>query len=625
MTVKNGSSFIAAFLILLSLNPFNSKAQEGSDEINSIHGNFQVDAQYYNYDSLIGAPKVPEKMLSNAFGNLNYQRGKFSAGLRYEAYNSVMQGFDARYKGQGITNRFARYQDKLVDITIGNIYEQFGSGLLFRTYYEPGLLYDNSLDGIRVISNPYKGLTLKGLVGKQRSFFTVGPGTVRGFDGELNINEALDSLASNIKTKFIIGGTFVSKFQSDQDPNLVLPENVGSYGGRLNVIHEGFNVFAEYVMKENDPSAANKTTANGKTYYSYKNGDAFFLSSSYATEGFSVLFQAKRIDNMSYRSDRDASLQNLMSNYLPATTKQHTYLMPAFNPYATQPLGELGGMIEIAYKAKKGSLLGGKYGMDITINYSHASGLKQYGVNDSTTSMTLYKTKWDLAELNNGVHHIDSIPVDNNGTITYKKETVRNFYAQRYYQDFFIEVSKKFNKKVKGNFMYAHQFYNKNIVQFGSKFAGYDNIFADIFIADITWKYKTGAAIRFESQALITNNSSNPNAGSWTTNLIEWTPSTHFFIAVLDQINFDNPDKANITAIVNKNSPLLSAIADMGMKGLSGDLNLHYGLITAGYSTGPHRISFSYGKQRAGIFCVGGVCRNVPASNGFAISITSSF
>jgi hypothetical protein len=33
----------------------------------------------------------------------------------------------------------------------------------------------------------------------------------------------------------------------------------------------------------------------------------------------------------------------------------------------------------------------------------------------------------------------------------------------------------------------------------------------------------------------------------------------------------------------------------------------------------------SYGKQRAGIFCVGGVCRNVPASNGFAISITSSF
>ena len=32
-----------------------------------------------------------------------------------------------------------------------------------------------------------------------------------------------------------------------------------------------------------------------------------------------------------------------------------------------------------------------------------------------------------------------------------------------------------------------------------------------------------------------------------------------------------------------------------------------------------------YGKQRAGVFCVGGVCRAVPASNGLTFSFTSSF
>ena len=80
--------------------------------------------------------------------------------------------------------------------------------------------------------------------------------------------------------------------------------------------------------------------------------------------------------------------------------------------------------------------------------------------------------------------------------------------------------------------------------------------------------------------------------------MIEWTPNTHIFIAVLDQYNYGNP--------VEK-------------------LKLHYLFVTAGYTSGPHRISMSYGKQRAGIFCVGGVCRNVPASNGFALSITSSF
>jgi hypothetical protein len=41
-----------------------------------IHGNFQFDAQYYIKDSLIGALDVPEKVLSNGFGNLNFTKGK---------------------------------------------------------------------------------------------------------------------------------------------------------------------------------------------------------------------------------------------------------------------------------------------------------------------------------------------------------------------------------------------------------------------------------------------------------------------------------------------------------------------------------------------------------------------
>jgi hypothetical protein len=557
----------ATFLFLFLFCLLIIKAQNKSDDATSVHGNFQLDAQYYVADSLIGAPKVPEKMLSNAFGNINYTKGKFSVGMRYEAYNNVMQGFDSRYKGQGITNRFARYQDELLDITVGNIYEQFGSGLIFRTYYEPGLLYDNSLDGIRVISNPYKGITLKALAGKQRTFFTIGPGIVRGVDGEVNINELFDTIGQRMKTKVMLGGSFVSKYQTDQDPDFNLPENVGSYGGRINVIREGFNFFGEYIQKENDPSAANFVNVEGQRYYSYKTGEAIFISTSYATKGLSFLLQLKRIDNMSFRSDRDATLQNLLINFLPATTRQHTYLMPAFSPYATQPVGEVGGMAEIQYKFEKGSLLGGKYGMDITFNYSQADGLKPIGVRDSNTTSKLYKTKYEDV-------------------------------GQEYYHDFFIEVNRKFTKKFKGTFMYANQFYNKNIVQFGSPNAGYNNILSHIGVIDLTYKYKSNSSIRFETQVLMRDNKDTLNLGSWTTALIEWSPTTNWFVAVLDQYNYGNPVKS---------------------------LQLHYFLATAGYTKGPHRISMSYGKQRAGIFCVGGVCRNVPASNGFAVSITSSF
>ncbi len=559
------SGFIAAFLIC-SLISATAVAQENSNE-GSVHGYYQIDAQYYNPDSLIGAPVVNEKMLSNAFGNILYTRGKFSTGVRYEAYNSVMQGFDARYRGQGIVNRFVRYEDKLLDITVGNIYEQFGSGLLFRTYYEPGLLYDNSLDGIRVISNPYKGFTFKGVVGKQRSFFSLGPGIVRGFDGELNLNELLDSAWADVKTRIIVGGSFVSKFQSDENPNLILPQNVGSYGGRISIIRDGFNFFGEYVQKENDPGLANSSVVGDRAFYTYKNGEALFLSTSYATKGFSFLLQGKRIDNMSYRSDRDATLQNLMINYLPATTKQHTYLMAAFSPYATQPNGEVGGMAEMQFKFKKGSLLGGPFGTDVTVNYSHFNALKQNHVNDSNTTSRLYSTRYTE-------------------------------FGEDLYNDFFIEINRKFSKKWKATFMYSRQFNNVNITQHNTPGGEYKNVKSHIAIADVTWKYKSNSAIRFEGQWMLRDNKDSLNLGSWAVGMVEWTPNTHIFVALLDQYNYGNPVE---------------------------DLKLHYFLISAGYTSGPHRISLSYGKQRQGIFCVGGVCRVVPASNGVAISITSSF
>jgi hypothetical protein len=80
--------------------------------------------------------------------------------------------------------------------------------------------------------------------------------------------------------------------------------------------------------------------------------------------------------------------------------------------------------------------------------------------------------------------------------------------------------------------------------------------------------------------------------------LLEWTPSGNWFFAVYDQYNYGNPDKS---------------------------LQIHYYLGTFGYNKDAHRIQVSYGKQSAGIFCVGGVCRTVPASNGVTISLTSSF
>lgn len=521
-----------------------------------ISGNFEIDAQYYNPDSAIGAPAVPEKALMNGWGNVNYVNGKFSAGFRYESYLNVMQGYDPRYKGTGIPYRYATYNNEDLEITVGSIYEQFGSGLTLRAYEDRGLLFDNALDGARVRFKVREGLYLKGVWGKQRTFFTSSPGIVRGFDGEVNLNEFLagKSWVDSCKTKVILGGSFVSKYQQDGDPALVLPENVGISAGRINIIRGKVNVYGEYAYKINDPSATNN--------FIYKPGEAAFVSVNYSQKGLGISLAAKRIDNMSYRSDRSATLTAAMINYLPALTRQHTYLLAAYYPYATQPNGEIGWQADFGYKFKKGTPLGGHYGTDIALNYSASFGLDTTLLNDENGRRFGYTASWF-------------------GT------------GEEYFQDINVEITKKITKKLKGAIMYANIRYNKNVIEGKS---GYPLLNAHVGVLDVIYRFTDDIALHTEFDYM--NVADEADHGSWASALAELSFAPHWFLAATDQYNYGNVHE---------------------------DERIHYFSGQVGYLRGTNRIAVGYGKQRAGIFCVGGVCRFVPASNGFSLSITSSF
>jgi hypothetical protein len=59
---------------------------------------------------------------------------------------------------------------------------------------------------------------------------------------------------------------------------------------------------------------------------------------------------------MNFRSDRTAQNNDLLINYLPALTRQHTYNLAAtIYPYATQPNGEMAYQGDITYTLKKDS------------------------------------------------------------------------------------------------------------------------------------------------------------------------------------------------------------------------------------------------------------------------------
>ena len=194
------------FILLIFVN-YHLVGQVNTSQIN---GDFNLSMQSYQEDLVIGAQAAEEIVLNNAFLNINYSKGNFLAGIRYESYLNALADFDPEFKGNGIPFKYATYSIHGLEVTAGNYYEQLGSGLIFRSYEEKGLGIDNAMDGIRVKYNGIKAINLKGFIGKSRTHFTYADGIFRGLDGEVNINNLLNI---ERKTKATIGGSFVSRYQ----------------------------------------------------------------------------------------------------------------------------------------------------------------------------------------------------------------------------------------------------------------------------------------------------------------------------------------------------------------------------------------------------------------------------
>ncbi len=521
------------------------------NDYGQIHGNFQADIQSYKADSLIGAPNVPDKMRMNAFTNLIYTKGPFTAGIRYESYLNALQGFDSRYKGNGIPYRFATYVNGDLEVTVGNFYEQFGNGLIFRSYEERGLGLDNAMDGIRLKYKANRGVYLKGIYGKSRAFFAQSPAIMRGADAEIQLNELLFAEPNPESWKVTLGGGILSKYEPDLDPKYVVPENVSAGAGRIAISKGNFTIQSEYAQKINDPSAQNR--------YIYKDGKALLVGANYSQKGFGVNASAKYVENMDFRSDRAAAGTVSLLNFLPPITKQHTYLLMAFYPYATQNNGEMGAQGEVFYKFQKGSTLGGKYGTEIAVNVSKVNGLDT----TKTTRFEGYKAKFG------------------------------QFGKKLYFQDINVELTKKITKNFKAVLTYANIKYNIDVVQ---GLVGKGTVNTHLAVADLTYNISDKYSVRTELQNMSVEK--NMDRGSWAAVLVELSVAPKLFFTVVDQYNYGNEHH---------------------------ELRLHYLMGQVTYVKNANRFALSYGRQREGILCVGGVCRNVPAANGFTLSVSSSF
>ena len=361
----------------LSLHAQREGGIDGAKKF-TLHGSIQSDVlTAVSQDDKIGTGVYDDKFMTNTYAELNLLNKYFQAGARLEYLDHPLPGFENDFKGWGVPNFYVKGNYKWAELTLGDFYDQFGSGLIFRTYEERSLGIDNSLRGARLALKPLKGVNIKLLGGQQRYYWhhrnmdNCSPWTWGG-DLELNVDQWVKKMDEK-NTRLTLGfsgvsnhkgeaeSTIVKNGYSESDPTIMqayslnLPKDVAAFDVRANLQKGNYNFLAEYAWKSQDPSSSND--------YIYKRGKTLMLSGSYSKRGMSVLLQAKRSEDMAFRSRATANKETSACyiNHLPAFSMQHTYALASLYPYATQMTpGEWAFQGELAYNFKRRTALGGK-------------------------------------------------------------------------------------------------------------------------------------------------------------------------------------------------------------------------------------------------------------------------
>lgn len=473
---------------------------KSSDNKVSVHGSVQADILFPETDFEIDQTVYNDKILGNIFGDVGLYSKYIDAGLRIEYLQHPLPGFEPDYKGWGVPNIYVKGKINKIEITAGDIYDQFGSGFILRTYEDRALGIDNSIRGGRISTKNINGMRFTVLGGVQRRFWDWDlKSQVYGADAEIYLNQLSRKLAEK-GWSWTVGASYVLKHEEEEDVyvpgttyKLKLPTVVSAFDVRTQFMKNGFDVLVEYAWKGQDPSYDNK--------YTYAYGNAIMLSGSYSRSGLGVLIQAKRSDNMAFRSKRSQDLSSAFINNMPPFAYQSTYALAAFYPYATQAApGEWAFTANLTYKFKRKTPLGGKYGTTVTVNGSYIRGIKR-----------------EDPELFNGSQY---------GTNGGKTKFFG--FGETYYRDIDVMIEKRIVRDFQLNFTYVNQMYNQTILE------GHGgDVHANIFILDGKWTISKKVTGRMELQYLQTKQ----DQKDWSYGLIEVSVLPYLMFSVSDMWN----------------------------------------------------------------------------------------
>ena len=541
---------------------------------------FEGTGQWYIDDSKIKltGEDTLDRIRSNAYLKFDYSLKHWDFSAQIESYlPKALLNYSPELGTLSVGTIYARYHnaDLLgLDISAGHLYDQLGSGLAFRAWEDRQLGLNNSILGGRIALTPVNGITLSVLGGYQRIGlgFNLSDGRVYAANLESSITDLLSVTDYTLDAGFSVVGRRALYTEDSFIPiSANAPDRVTLYSGRLNFSTRGFYVGGEYVFKGNDVFVSTNTLESVRDdLYS---GQALLINLGYTKKGLGIDINLRRLENMGFYSQRDLTGNEFNSgtiNYIPALTKQYDYALQNLYIYQAQSYlqfetnilngqttlkkaGEIGGQIDVIYEFKKGSFLGGKYGTNVSINASYWAGLKTTDNHDGTYSSDFLG------------------------------------FGERLYNDFGIEIRKKYTKDLSFILMYLNQYYNEGYIK-----GTIGEVNTHTIAAEATYKFGKSQSIRLEAQ----HQWADALDKNWLGGMLEYNLNYNWSFFVSDMYNYGNDIE---------------------------DKRIHYYNAGLSFVQNATRIALSYGRQRGGLMCAGGVCRMVSESAGLTLNITTSF
>ncbi|MCO6475929.1 MAG: hypothetical protein J5I94_04870 [Phaeodactylibacter sp.] len=362
--MKSLSILLFSLFFLVPGFPLYAQENDGGQ----ISGNLETNANFFIRDSLIGAANTPQydRQLygAEAWLNLSYSNWGFDFGLRFDLFNNsnLLNPTDS-YTDEGIGRWYIHKSIQKLDISVGYLYDQIGSGIIFRAFEERPLLIDNALFGARLGYEILPDWKIKVFTGRQKQQFDIYEPVIKGlsFDGYLSggegsnwaiapgfgaVNRTLDDASMN---------SIVATINTYTKEDAFVPKYNTYAFSAFNTLTAGdFTWYVEGAYKTKDNLSVPQggvVSAAGPLFLAA--GSVVYSSLSYANKGLGVTLEGKRTENFDFRTRPQEQLNRGLVNFLPPMARVNTYRLTARYNAATQFLGEQAIQADIRYNYKR--------------------------------------------------------------------------------------------------------------------------------------------------------------------------------------------------------------------------------------------------------------------------------